>query len=172
MIVGSQVLGDTDRNEAYIPAEPPPPRPHARLPQADEHQEWPSHPEASARQGPQAADSLLIHALTRRERLRRRPEFLTAQRKGVRKRGRYLTLFVLPNHRDESRLGVIATRRMGGAVRRNRCKRLARELFRLDKRNGGFDIVVLPHRGFSDAPFLALQADYRSALRRGQRSHG
>jgi len=114
----------------------------------------------------------LIHALTCRERLRRRPEFLSAQRKGVRTRGRYLTLFVLPNHRDVSRLGVIATRRMGGSVHRNRHKRLARELFRLNKRPGGFDIVVLPHRGFSDAPFLMLQADYRSTLRRGQRSHG
>ena len=169
---GSRVVGATDQDEAYIPAEPPPPGAHARIPQADEHQEWPPHPEASARQGPQAADSLLIHALTRRERLRRRPEFLAAQRNGARTRGRYLTLFVLPNRRDVSRLGVIATRRMGGAVRRNRYKRLARELFRLDKGPGGFDIVVLPHRAFGAAPFLTLQADYRSALRRGQRSHG
>ena len=114
----------------------------------------------------------MIQALTRRERLRRRPEFLTAQRNGVRRRGRYLTLFVLPNRRDVSRLGVIATRRMGGAVRRNRYKRLARELFRLNKGPGGFDVVVLPHRGFGAAPFLALQADYRSTLRRGQRSNG
>ena len=114
----------------------------------------------------------MSHALSRAERLQRRPEFLAAQRTGVRKRGRYLTLFVLPNRRDVSRLGVIATRRMGGAVRRNRHKRLARELFRLNKGPGGFDVVVLPHRGFSAAPFLALQADYRSTLRRGQRSHG
>ena len=114
----------------------------------------------------------MIHALTRSERLRRRPEFLAAQRKGVRTRGRYLTLFVLPNSRSQSRLGVIATRRMGGAVCRNRHKRLAREIFRLNKGRGGFDVVVLPHRGFSVAPFVALQADYRSTLRRGQRSHG
>ncbi|MCE2543260.1 MAG: ribonuclease P protein component [Acidobacteria bacterium] len=111
-------------------------------------------------------------SLTRRERLRRRPEFLSVQRTGVRTRGRYLTLFVLPNRQDVTRLGVIATRRMGGAVRRNRSKRVAREIFRLNKRRRGFDIVVLPHRGFSDAPFLALQADYRATLRRGQRSHG
>lgn len=172
MIVGLQAVGDTDPDEAYIPAEPPPPSAHTRFPQADEHQEWPSHPEASPRQGPQAADSLLIHALARHERLRRRPEFLTAQRQGVRARGRFLTLFVLPNRRDVSRLGVIATRRMGGAVCRNRYKRLARELFRLNKGPGGFDVVVLPHRGFGAAPFPALQSDYRFTLRRGQRNHG
>ena len=172
MIDGSQSVGDTDPDEANIPAEPPPPRAHARVPQADEHQERASHPEASARQGPQAADSLLIQGLTRCERLRRRPEYLTVQRTGARTRGRYLTLFVLPNRREVSRLGVIATRRMGGAVRRNRYKRLAREIFRLNKGPRGFDIVMLPHRGFGAAPFLALQADYRLTLRRGQRSHG
>ena len=114
----------------------------------------------------------MIQTLTRCERIRRRPEFLSVQRTGIRTRGRYVTLFVLPNRQDVTRLGVIATRRMGGAVHRNRSKRLVREIFRLNKRRRGFDIVVLPHRGFIDAPFLALQADYQAALRRGQRSHG
>ena len=91
------------------------------------------------------------------------------QRTGVRTRGRHLTLFVLPNGRDVTRLGVIATRRMGGAVCRNRSKRRARELFRTGSRGGGLDIVVLPHRGFNDAPFPALQADYRTTLWRAQR---
>ena len=83
-----------------------------------------------------------------------------------------MTLFVLPNRQDVTRLGVIATRRMGGAVYRNRSKRLVREIFRLNKGRPGFDVVVLPHRGFNVAPFLALQADYRVTLRRGERSHG
>ena len=83
-----------------------------------------------------------------------------------------MTLFVLPNRQDVTRLGVIATRRMGGAVYRNRSKRLVREIFRLNKGRPGFDVVVLPHRGFNAAPFLALQADYRVTLRRGERSHG
>ena len=83
-----------------------------------------------------------------------------------------MTLFVLPNRQDVTRLGVIATRRMGGAVIRNRSKRLVREIFRLNKGRRGFDVVVLPNRGFNTAPFLALQEDYQVTLRRGQRSHG
>ncbi|SVC10680.1 uncharacterized protein METZ01_LOCUS263534, partial [marine metagenome] len=43
--------------------------------------------------------------LTRRERIRRRPEFLKVQQTGVRIRGRFQTLFVLPNQRGLSRLG-------------------------------------------------------------------
>ncbi len=71
-------------------------------------------------------------ALTRRERLRRRPEFLKVQQRGVRTRGRYVTLFILPNDLDVSRLGIIATRRLGGSTRRNRSTRLVREIFRLN----------------------------------------
>ncbi len=109
--------------------------------------------------------------LTRRERIRRRPEFLRVQHGGVRTRGRYLTLFALPNDRDVSRLGVIATRRLGNAAIRNRSKRQVREIFRLNKSRPGFDLVVLPRPGFSDVAVLTLQADYLSALQRFERSH-
>ena len=91
------------------------------------------------------------------------------QNGGVRTRGRYLTLFVLPNNLVVSRLGVIATRRLGGAVRRNRSKRLVREIFRLNKTGPGLDIVVLPRPGFFDASFVTLEADYRRTLERHDR---
>ena len=77
-----------------------------------------------------------------------------------------MTLFVLRNELDVSRLGIIATRRLGGATRRNRSKRLVRELFRLNKSRSGLDIVVMPRPGFSDVPFASLEADYRTALQR------
>lgn len=108
----------------------------------------------------------MIRTLARRDRIRRRPEFLKVQRSGVRRRGRYLTMLGLPNGRDASRLGVVAPRRLGGAVRRNRFKRLVRELFRLEDRRPGFDLVVLPRPELLDAPFAELQADYRATLRR------
>ena len=69
-----------------------------------------------------------------------------------------------------SRLGIIATRRLGRATIRNRSKRLVRELFRQDKDRTGLDIVVMPRPGFSDAPFTNLQDDYRATVRRDQRT--
>ena len=110
--------------------------------------------------------------LTRRERIRRRPEFLKVQQAGVRIRGRFQTLFVLPNQHGLSRLGIIATRRLGGAVCRNRSKRLIREMFRLNKGRPGLDLVVLPRFGFFDVPFASLQADYCAVLGRFEKSHG
>ena len=103
--------------------------------------------------------------LTRDERIRRRPEFRRVQQSGKRRRGRYLTLFTLPNGRDVARLGIIATRRVGGAVRRNRAKRRVRELFRHRKGQPGVDIVVLVRPDVPDAPIDALEADYRRTLR-------
>ena len=111
----------------------------------------------------------MIRTLARRDRIRRRPEFLKVQRSGVRRRGRYLTMLGLPNGRDASRLGIVAPRRLGDAVRRNRFKRLVRELFRLEERRPGFDLVVLPRPELLDAPFAELQADYRATLRRFSR---
>ena len=114
----------------------------------------------------------MIRTLARRDRIRRRPEFLKVQRSGVRRRGRYLTMLGLPNGRDASRLGIVAPRRLGDAVRRNRFKRLVRELFRLEERRPGFDLVVLPRPELLDAPFAELQADYRATLRRFSRGSG
>ena len=88
------------------------------------------------------------------------------QQRGVRTRGRYVTLFTLPNGLDIARLGIIATRRLGGSVRRNRAKRRARELFRHWKGLPGVDIVALLRPEFPDAPFAALDADYRRTLNR------
>lgn len=114
----------------------------------------------------------MIRTLARRDRIRRRAEFLKVQRSGVRRRGRYLTMLGLPNGRDASRLGVVAPRRLGDAVRRNRFKRLVRELFRLEERRPGFDLVVLPRPELLDAPFAELQADYRATLRRFDQDSG
>ena len=114
---------------------------------------------------------VITRRLPRLERIRRRPDFLRVQHGGSRVGGRYMTLVALPNSREESRLGIVAPRRLGGAVWRNRSKRLVRELFRHNKPAGGLDLVVLPRRDFLDASFVALVHDFRRVLRRQLRNH-
>ena len=81
-----------------------------------------------------------------------------------------MTLIGLPGGRGPSRLGVVAPRRLGNAVRRNLIKRRVRELFRHDKPAPVTDLVVLPFREFPDVPFDALRSDYRRTLRRHLRA--
>jgi ribonuclease P protein component len=108
-----------------------------------------------------------------RLRLRRRGEFLRVQRSGDKHHTRHFLVFVAPTastlepvpaaHGEASpsrtggrvtddsrgvqlphtRLGVTVTRKVGGAVVRNRIKRYVREAFRRNRRSfpGGLDMV-------------------------------
>ena len=100
------------------------------------------------------------------ERIRRRADFQQAYEHGARVHGRYSTLFILPNKLDVGRLGIAATKKLGGAVQRNRAKRLIREVFRHNKIASGFDVVVVPKRDLLQASLTVLEADYRSILER------
>jgi ribonuclease P protein component len=100
------------------------------------------------------------------ERIRRRSDFQRIYEHGIRLRGRYSTIFLLQNGGRTGRLGIAATRRLGGAVRRNRAKRLVREVFRRNKIAAGFDVVVVPRPEFLGASLTVVEADYRSTLER------
>ncbi|HET9831927.1 MAG TPA: ribonuclease P protein component [Vicinamibacterales bacterium] len=105
------------------------------------------------------------------EHIRRRPEFQQVYERGVRFHSRYCTMFVLPRDKGVGRLGIAATRKIGGAVQRNRAKRLIREVFRRNKIAPGFDIVIIPKREYLDASLSILEADYRNLIERRLR-HG
>ena len=108
----------------------------------------------------------MAERVTAAERIKRRPEFETIYAKGVRLHSRSFTIFVAATDRGYARIGVAATRKLGGAVVRNRAKRLARELFRRDKPSTGVDIIIIPRREMLDAPFANLEAEYRAVLDR------
>jgi ribonuclease P protein component len=63
-----------------------------------------------------------------------------------------------------ARLGVTASRKVGNAVVRARCKRRLRELFRTEDRDFAgrdVDVVINARRGFAAAPWQALVREYR-----------
>ena len=105
-------------------------------------------------------------------RIRRRPEFQRVYSSGERMRLRLMTVMVLANDRGSSRLGIAATRKLGGSVVRNRAKRLVREVFRKADVPAGLDIVVIPRRDMLDAEYRTLEAEFRYALRRAGRRPG
>jgi ribonuclease P protein component len=109
-----------------------------------------------------AASAALLPA----ERIRRRADFQEVYNRGAKIHGRYCTVFMLARPDAVGRLGVSATRKLGGAVVRNRAKRLIREVFRRNKIAKGFDVVVIPKRDLLDASLTVLEADYRATVER------
>ena len=109
-------------------------------------------------------ESPLDRRLRPHERVRRRADFEHIYAKGAKRHGRFMTMFVLARDAatdaPAARFGVAATRKLGGAVVRNRAKRLSRELFRRHKPAAGLDVVVVPRREFLTADFSSLERDY------------
>jgi len=103
------------------------------------------------------------------ERLRRRADFQKVYEHGARIRGRFGTFFIWPNKLEVGRLGIAASKKLGGAVQRNRAKRLIREVFRRNKLAPGFDIVVVPRRELLEAGLTDLERDYRTVVARHSR---
>jgi ribonuclease P protein component len=84
----------------------------------------------------------------RRRRLSRSGEFDRVYREGSSNATRYLVLYSFPRREDgesEIRLGVSASRKLGGAVDRNRAKRVLREAFwgLVDKLPDQHDFVLV-----------------------------
>jgi ribonuclease P protein component len=106
------------------------------------------------------------------EHVRRRADFERVYADGVKVSGRFMTVFVRRSGQTPARLGIAATRKIGGAVVRNRAKRLTRELFRHHKPAAGCDVVVVPRREFPDAPYTSLEREFSALLERADRSPG
>jgi ribonuclease P protein component len=101
------------------------------------------------------------------DRLHRRSEYLRAQGLGVRFQTPHFVVYAASLGQGSTvRIGITVSRRIGGAVVRNRLKRCVREAFRHDLRPRlprGTDFVVIARTGAGELNTPALKEELRAA---------
>ena len=152
---------------------------HARLSCPHGNRRRPSGAETPARQGAQAPHRQHSSEATRlkqplggqtfpkAKRIRKRGEYLKLQQVGRRRAGKWFVVITTPGRGGVSRLGITASRRVGGAVLRNRVKRLVREFFRThhDRIQPPRDVVVIARPGAADADYVEVKRELGAALK-------
>jgi len=161
-------------SEEDLPAEPPPPREAPRIPQAHAHPGRPGDPRPSPGEGAHAAVGLsaqlpagLARTSVRPGRSLRPSEIRAVLAGGRRASGPRVILYVAPGE-PGARPAFVAGRRIGGAVIRNRARRILRAAWRSlaplvpeDER-----VVVVARGGISGATAKELETEMRGLLQR------
>jgi ribonuclease P protein component len=98
-------------------------------------------------------------------RLRRRRQFLAVQRDGVRRHTSHLVFIRRRGETEWPRLGVTVSARVGNSVRRNRIKRLLREVFRHRRADlAPYDLVVIAKTGAGELTYDQAAREFSEAL--------
>jgi len=101
-------------------------------------------------------------------RLTSRREFRAVYDNGRRVSCACLTMFALASGLEQSRIGLTVTRKIGGAVQRNRVKRRLRDIFRRNRARlvPALDLVINVHRPILESSTADLERQFLSCFGR------
>jgi ribonuclease P protein component len=113
------------------------------------------------------SDSRRLRAV---DRVRESRDFARSRAEARRVNSGLFAIEVLRN-RDRSRLGLVVSRRVGGAVERNRTKRVLREWFRRNRATfpATADVVVIARAGAAEATTREIWAQLDALVARALR---
>lgn len=190
-------LTRTSRHEAYLPAEQQTSEAQTRIPRPDADARWAEHHPAAQEQGPQA--SVCVEADPRvggspmptptklrgrqggpsmgasrlaERRLRSSRDVQEVLASGARLHGQAVVVHALRRSdatREAGRMAVVAGRKVGNAVERNRAKRRLRAALAHTALPGDVDAVVVARRRALSIPFPALRVELTQLLERAAR---
>lgn len=162
--------GEVREDEKNVPAEPETAQEGTRIPNPHAQQGGTRRHRPPSPQGPPPVGWVKAGNFSkdstqrprRFERLRRKADFDTVYARGRRVPGRFFIGYYLFQDQGPLRLGVVASRRLGSAVRRNRAKRRLREVFRRNepRETIAADVVLIARSAIIEASFEEIHRAY------------
>jgi len=100
------------------------------------------------------------------ERIKKKKDFSALYRRGRRYRGKYFSLIYASSPFGYSRVGVVAGKKVGKAVKRNKAKRWMRELVRRNKPvfKVPVDIIIVAKKEMLDVSWPELREEFLAAI--------
>jgi len=97
-------------------------------------------------------------------------EYRQVYRTGKRVPSVNFLMFYKPNSLAESRIGLSAGKKVGGAVRRNRVKRRMREILRCQRPllRHNVDLVLVAHPGAAKLSFSEMEVEITGMIRKAR----
>ncbi|MCL2222539.1 MAG: ribonuclease P protein component [Oscillospiraceae bacterium] len=92
--------------------------------------------------------------------LKKNYEFKRLYNRGRSAASKYAVVYCFKTGRDENRLGITVTTKLGGAVQRNRIRRRLKEIYRINEAalRRGYDIVFVARMRCIGAPWRELES--------------
>lgn len=107
------------------------------------------------------------NSLRKKDKILRRYEYKEIYSKGkkISVDGLFL-IYILKRGNGCPRMGITVTKKVGGAVVRNRIKRIFREIFRLNRGSiiEGIDIVIVARKGLEKVRYMVIEESFLKAL--------
>lgn len=94
--------------------------------------------------------------------IRKYEDFQKVYKTGKSYANKYLVMYVLKNGKEETRLGISVSKKVGNSVVRHRITRLIRESYRLNKKefSSGLDVVVIARASAKGKGFKEIESAY------------
>lgn len=111
--------------------------------------------------GKQPTEATVSQGLPRSKRLTRSGAFSETYNQGRRWIGRYMVLWLREAPDACLRLGTVSSRKVGGAVQRNRARRKIRTAWRLNlyRFTGNWDVVIVARKSVVTADQAAVESE-------------
>lgn len=106
--------------------------------------------------------------LHKRFRLSKGQEYNNTYNRGLKIPGKYIVVYITPNNQLINRFGIVASKKIGNAVKRNRARRRIRAIvaFSQGKLRSGYNIVIIARQSIFKADFKLLENDYYTVMKK------